>query len=699
MTACSSRSIEIPTTVDNVVITQTKPTTIETENPFKEPSGNEMILGSLGHSLQKPVIIDNKKAPLRYDGGDMKIDYQVTASGTGKNVGFLLFIDGIPQPYKIDDETAPYEYLHIFNIENDDEQTNFSFLFTPIVGKTGDSREILVVSIYNPGFKPDMKESSGYGGYQSTLENSFVIDFHADPDKLPENPVLQASIATENLTYKPVTSDLYSELGTDITPEIYAERIFPRIFYNGETNVYSNLKIENNENTNIRYELSGKPGSKFITTLYIDHTPLEINGETSFEMDIKDGEYPVLDVTLDYDKLGDFNTFYIIAVPIEDTDELVSKTSSILLYKAEPAAVAAQSTSAENPPASSPVSYTAGNIPDGLISGKITNVYHSNNSSEILIAADKLYLYDLSESTVKAEVTHDSFMSEKFIPIDAGFARVIQKEPGGDIASFPSANVEFYDFSLGRTSTLNITDLLGENEWVSSVDMVDVSRDGKKVAFSSSKTFAVYDISSRKTIVLLDLSDMDTDSRQGLAIPKMLSFTADGKAIAFIGASFDVPAVAGKQSFDTYGIINIDGSGLLNKKDGSVSTNGVFAYDGFTLFTENNLPSSSGNIMLMNNVSKQTSVFKLKSAKESGNAYGSDGGKYFASATAESGGIQVRVYNTSDGSFVYEKFFTADAEHSYNSPRVKIIDDSKTIILILGNRSTSLDTIVEIDQF
>jgi hypothetical protein len=554
-----------------------------------------------------------------------------------------------------------------------------------------------------------MKESSSYGGYQSTLENSFVIEYYAEPDNLPENPVYEDLIAAEDLTFKPVISGLYSELGADITPEIYAENIFPRIFYNGETDIYSNLKIENSENINIKYEISGKPGSKFVTTLFIDHTPLEINGETSFEMDIKDGEYPVLDVTLDYDKLDDLNTFYIVAVPIGDTDWLVQKTSSIMLYKTEPSAVItqsqsqtqtqSQSTIANNPAALSPVSYTASDIPDGVISGKITNIFHSNMGSEILIAADKIYLYDLSTSTVKAEGSHDSFMSEKFIPTDTGFARVIQKEPGSDRAAFPSANVEFYDFSLGRTSTLNLSDLLGENEWVSAIDMVDVSRDGKRIAFSSSKTFAVYDVSSKEMTVLIDLSDMDTDSRYGLVQPTMLSFTPDGKAISFIASSFDVPVVMGKQSFDTYGIINIDGSGLLNKRDSTVSTNGVFAYDGFTLYTENNLPSSSGNVMVMNNASKQTSIFKLKTTKDSGNAYGSDGGKYFASATIETGGINVRVYSTADGSLVYEKFFAADSDHTSRTPKVKVLDESKTIILILGRGSQTIDTVVEIDQF
>lgn len=50
---------------------------------------------------------------MAYNGGEMKIDYQVAASGKANNVGFLIFINGQPQPYKFNSTETPYEYMHI----------------------------------------------------------------------------------------------------------------------------------------------------------------------------------------------------------------------------------------------------------------------------------------------------------------------------------------------------------------------------------------------------------------------------------------------------------------------------------------------------------------------------------------------------------------------------------------------------------
>ncbi|GAC40918.1 hypothetical protein [Paenibacillus popilliae] len=83
-------------------------------NPFEAGKEERVILGDLGHGLVNPDRDENgDMRPLRYNGGELTIPYAVNASGKAKNVGFLVFIDGIPQPYKMNTTDTSYAYAHV----------------------------------------------------------------------------------------------------------------------------------------------------------------------------------------------------------------------------------------------------------------------------------------------------------------------------------------------------------------------------------------------------------------------------------------------------------------------------------------------------------------------------------------------------------------------------------------------------------
>jgi len=109
---------------------------ISDNNPFQ--SGDEAsggVLGSIGHGPVNPNRDGSgNMLPFVYDGGEMSIAYTVNASGKAKNVGFLVFVDGISQPYKIDSDDA-YKTMHILNLEKDDTDYPFSIIFDPVAGE------------------------------------------------------------------------------------------------------------------------------------------------------------------------------------------------------------------------------------------------------------------------------------------------------------------------------------------------------------------------------------------------------------------------------------------------------------------------------------------------------------------------------------------------------------------------------------
>ena len=146
-------------------------------NPF-EAEEDVGFLAMLTHEAASADFSESgERLPFPYDGGEFRLDYRFSLTGKMDTVGFLLFLDGQPQPYKVNDATAEYEYCHSFPAEEDQ---SFSFLFEPVTGRAGDTLTLTVVSITNPDFQPDMESTSSYGWYHKTLDSHIELKFNAD---------------------------------------------------------------------------------------------------------------------------------------------------------------------------------------------------------------------------------------------------------------------------------------------------------------------------------------------------------------------------------------------------------------------------------------------------------------------------------------------------------------------------------------
>ena len=125
------------------------------EDPFEEAESQMEVLGSMVHGLNDKL---DENEFIEYSGTDVEIDYYVELEGNVNNVGFLLFLKGEPQPYKIKGIETEYEYMHQLTV--DEERKQFTFQFSPIVGEEGEVLELQVISIYNAAFIPDMTTTS-----------------------------------------------------------------------------------------------------------------------------------------------------------------------------------------------------------------------------------------------------------------------------------------------------------------------------------------------------------------------------------------------------------------------------------------------------------------------------------------------------------------------------------------------------------
>lgn len=301
------------------------------ENPFAQEQPQD---SSLSHGIQ---VTDPEKRPeIVYTGGECTVNYSVSASGIGHDFGFLLYVDGIPQPYKLKPE-GEYAYLHPVSFSEDVQDLPFTFYFVPVTGTAGTTSTLAVTSLTNPLFQPDMEETSSYGGYHSALTAEYPIRLAADPPLFSEQVAVNKRLINMNRQILPVTSD-YLET-RDWSLGQLSKGIYQFITYNGEVQ-YDNLAVSDDAPTAIHYELAGIPGMRSQTTFYIDHTPIaDAGGRVVFDNTFSSGDVIVYDFEIDPTTPGDFSTFYAVTVPLDTADypdDPIStlKTESILLWNA-----------------------------------------------------------------------------------------------------------------------------------------------------------------------------------------------------------------------------------------------------------------------------------------------------------------------------------------------------------------------------
>jgi len=337
------------------------------------------------------------------------------------------------------------------------------------------------------------------------------------------------------------------------------------------------------------------------------------------------------------------------------------------------------------------------NIDTSAVQGDVNNIYYGNDNN-VLILADKLYLYDLVSGQISSEAERDGFSEETYFVINNGFAVVGMSESnggsnGGLIATSDTGGMIciIYDNNLNTVTKIAGNAFIGADEFVFSTHHIKVSQDGTKIAYASDYGLFVYDIESDKKTCLVNLLDENEAQRSGLIIFDDLAFVNGGNMIAFKSQSFDVPAVIGKPSFDTYGSVNIDGTGLRVNRSTDYSVKEMTAYDSFALLAED-FTVPSGRLMIWDVSSDTTRILTLSTTKESGDVFGSDEGQYFATASLNQDNLTVRVYETNTGAMVFEETITEESSYMSRIPEIRMFDNHRTCLVLLGNRQSDIPT-------
>lgn len=313
------------------------------ENPFEQEEGDlqTITMGSISHGV---LWGDNKTYILTYEGGEMEIPYFMQGSGIGRNCGFLLFLDGIPQPYKVKELDTDYQYMHLFELEENKDET-YTIQFSPVIGKKGEQMSVCIISIINPEFMPDMKDSVSYGHSHEALAAVYSVLFQADAgqdEALVETINKNSGQNLRNFERKEMdaTQDFIKELEeeTNMGSLDLEKDVNTRLYISEESMLLlETMDITGKETIHIKYIILGHPGVEYKTVFYLNHEPLVYEAENSFGTVLKSGQVEVIEFDLDTAELEN-TTFYAISVPCNSTDYpddvlMVYKSNSVLFYR------------------------------------------------------------------------------------------------------------------------------------------------------------------------------------------------------------------------------------------------------------------------------------------------------------------------------------------------------------------------------
>lgn len=338
------------------------------------------------------------------------------------------------------------------------------------------------------------------------------------------------------------------------------------------------------------------------------------------------------------------------------------------------------------------------------IRGKVKDIYYGNDS-KVIVLADKLYLYDLAKGKVLSNADLPTTSIYFVQPIKDGYAVIGENDThssggSGMVSGGGSVGTKctFYDNNLKKTTEICLSDIHKDGHSVIFSDHIAVSSDGRKLAFTSRFKLYLYDIAQKQITLLID---PDSKNANGIAMIEQIGFTNNDKSIAFGASTFDLPIVDGSKSFPTCGLINIDGTGLINNKTSGYSiyemTN---AYDGFALYSED-FRKPTGRFLKMNTKTGKTELLKATEKKETEYAVGSDNGAYYATAFRGKSSWAIRIYDTKTNKLISEQKAEFGKEiYGNRIPSVKLIDATKTCIILLGaTQSAECPTKVFVSQF
>lgn len=294
----------------------------EEKNPFDlseiEKSG-QTIQASYGWTVA------NYDASLRKIDleGENSMDLVMEIDSTNVcEVGYMMFIDGIPQKYRIGEKEG---YLIPVNCDKGSSSTTLRVM--PVVLDREKEHTANFVCLFQPSFRVS-EEENHYGNYHNLSQLL--------PWKVSGNLGQTDVTISTNVTYQPLPESVkeqYIRVNRDGTViKQYETVLYSKFYQNGS----ETERLEGSENTQL--VLFGGEECSYRVSLFVNHYPVAaFDGMTYADVAMKNEEMAILDFDLSEIVFDDYSCVYAVLCPLNsgenDVERLVEKTASITLFR------------------------------------------------------------------------------------------------------------------------------------------------------------------------------------------------------------------------------------------------------------------------------------------------------------------------------------------------------------------------------
>ena len=324
-----------------------------------------------------------------------------------------------------------------------------------------------------------------------------------------------------------------------------------------------------------------------------------------------------------------------------------------------------------------------------LFGGKLQNCAYAGNGT-LFVLADKLYLYDTGTSSVlaTAEAPLRDFEAQA---IDGGYVLSGMGDSG--------MMAYIYDSSLSLNKEIAVNELLQGDFVVSETGGVAASTDGKKLAFAAMGGLYLYDLESGSLTTLLNMAQNAGTASISISMLNGAAFAQDNSQIVFYGSGNSIPEVDGEEDFSIHGSIAVDGSGLKLTKPSDYEIEEMQSSVS-RLFFPQTFTQANGTLLWIDRATGSANTLSFSASVEGKDGvYGSEQGNYVATAVLD-GSLTVRVYDVASGALVAtEVIENSDPTYFYRIPRIYLLDEAKTAVVVLGGSIDEVDTLVSTFEF
>ena len=325
-----------------------------------------------------------------------------------------------------------------------------------------------------------------------------------------------------------------------------------------------------------------------------------------------------------------------------------------------------------------------GMIDSSAFSGKVTGCYYADGE-KIIIAADKLYLYDTQSGKSLANV--DICLQELNVQTFSKGYLVAGRESGNSSSEFKAYLLD-KDFNVENTISFNG---LIDNDFVLSTVGISVSDDGTQIAFCGMQGLYLYDMSSQKVSTVLNYSENAVANNMRILVIDSITFISN-KSLVYTGSGINIGDSG--NGFSIYGTVSVDNATLSITKNASYEV-AELQKGGNLLVMPQSFNKNNGTLLMFDAASSTEQFMKFESDSEGKDGvFCSQNGNYVATASLSDTSVNIKIYDTVSGKVIHtEKVENSNSTYFLRIPQILVLDDSKTCIVILGRGIDEVDTL------